>query len=248
MYRRLAACLLMLTVIRAGAASLDDLVNTPCEPRPDRPPVVLIHGTFASTQRAFSTLAPALKADGYCLYAMNYGKQGLFSPNGTGDIRQSADTLGRFVQDVLARTGATKVNLVGHSQGGLLAMLLARRADLAAQVARVVAVAPSLRGTDRVRSQDSVPLCMACTQQASDSDFIKDANAEPWLTSGVKAMILATRNDLVVTPVDAQFVIAPGIRNVLLQDRYPGLKATHSGLMHVPEAVSLMREFLEEAP
>ena len=37
------------------------------------PPVVLIHGTFANTRRAFSSLAPVLKDSGYCLFAMNYG-------------------------------------------------------------------------------------------------------------------------------------------------------------------------------
>lgn len=61
----------------------------------------------------------------------------------------------------------------------------------------------------------------------------------------IPALILATRKDLVVTPFEKQFVKEPGITNVLLQDVYPDVKASHSGLMHVSEAIKLIHEFFE---
>jgi triacylglycerol esterase/lipase EstA (alpha/beta hydrolase family) len=53
----------------------------------------------------------ALKAKGYCVFALDYGERG------TGPIEDSAAALRDFVGRVLAATGAAKVSLVGHSQG-----------------------------------------------------------------------------------------------------------------------------------
>jgi len=48
-----------------------------------------------------------------------------------------------------------------------------------------------------------------------------------------------------VTPFEKQFVKEPGVTNVLLQYVYPDVKASHSGLMHVSEAIKLIHEFFE---
>ena len=61
----------------------------------------------------------------------------------------------------------------------------------------------------------------------------------------IPALILATRQDLVVTPFEKQFVKEPDVTNVLLQYVYPDVKASHSGLMHVSEAIKLIHEFFE---
>lgn len=55
---------------------------------------------------------------------------------------------------------------------------------------------------------------------------------------------MATVQDQVVTPVRQQFVDEPGVTNVMLQDLHPRVRASHSGLMHVPEAIALVRDFL----
>lgn len=226
------------------ALGLPGLVNADCQARDGQPPVVLVHGTFANARRAFSSLAPVLKADGYCLFALNYGRPGMLAANGTADINQSAQELTTFVQSVRARTGADKVTLIGHSQGGLLAFLVAATPALAGHIDRIVAVAPSLHGTTRVPATLPAAYCAACAQQAADSAFMRARQGIPLNPPGVSAFILATRQDAVVTPVAAQFLDEPGVTNQLLQDVYPTLRASHSGLMHVPEAVALIRDFL----
>jgi triacylglycerol esterase/lipase EstA (alpha/beta hydrolase family) len=63
--------------------------------------------------------APLLANHGYCVFAFNYG--GATSSDdiqGTGEIEASALQLASFVDSVLAQTGASKVDLVGHSQAG----------------------------------------------------------------------------------------------------------------------------------
>ena len=48
--------------------------NVECTPAEGENPVVLLHGTMSSAYTVFARLAPALKAQGKCVYAMNYGK------------------------------------------------------------------------------------------------------------------------------------------------------------------------------
>lgn len=220
------------------------LINRDCEPQSKKTPIVLIHGTFANTRRAFSSLAPALKADGHCLFALNYGRQGPLSPYGTMDINQSAQQISDFVHNVLARTGAAKVTLIGHSQGGLLAFKIARSPALSGRVERLVALAPSLHGTTRVPATLSSRHCPACAQQSHQSAFMQSFHEEAVSPPDLRSLILATRQDLVVTPVERQFLHEPGVTNILLQDRYPGVVATHSGLLHKPETITLVRSFL----
>lgn len=240
-----ALCLAASMAVADDALDLPGLVNTDCDARGGKPPIVLVHGTFANAKRAFSSLAPVLKADGHCLFALNYGRQGPFSFNGTRDINLSAQEVSGFVQSVLARTGAEKVSLVGHSQGGLLAFQIARSPELSGRIERLVAIAPSLHGTTRVPATLPLSHCPACLQQGHKSPFMMSFHQERVNPLGIRAFILATRHDVVVTPVERQFLAEPGVTNVLLQDVHPGVRASHSGLMHVPEAIALIRAFLE---
>lgn len=236
-------------LLQAGAVKADDslglpgLVNVSCT-NSDYSPVVLVHGTFANTRRAYSTVAPVLKENGFCLYALNYGKQGVYGVNGIADIQSSLLEVTEFIGTVLQETGAEKVSVIGHSQGGLLAFLASNTPELANKVDRIVAVAPSLRGTDRVPPKVSSAHCPACTQLGSESEFMKNLQNDQLNPNGLRALILATKDDLVVTPVESQFLDEPGVTNVYLQDEFPRLRATHSGLLHVPEAVALIKEFL----
>ena len=47
---------------------------------------------------------------------------------GMATIDQSADKLAAFIDEVRTKTGAAKVSLVGHSQGGMLGRYVAASA------------------------------------------------------------------------------------------------------------------------
>lgn len=245
----------LLCVLQSGAAMPDDslglpgLVNVSCA-NSNYSPVILVHGTFANARRAYSTVAPVLKQNGCCLYALNYGRQGGYGGyggygvNGTADIQSSLLEVTGFIGTVLQETGANKVSVIGHSQGGLLAFLASNTPELVDRIDRIIAVAPSLRGTDRIPPNVSSAHCPACTQLGSASDFMKDLQHRKLNPGGLRALVLATKDDLVVTPVESQFLDEPGVTNLYLQDQFPTLRASHSGLLHVPEAVTLIRDFL----
>src|SRR3954453_20373621 len=80
--------------------------NVACTPTVAHPePVILVHGTFENRFDNWQAMSPALKAAGYCVYALDYGAYrgsdalGIY---GIGAIRQSAEQLRDYVPTVRA--------------------------------------------------------------------------------------------------------------------------------------------------
>ncbi|MER6321088.1 esterase/lipase family protein [Streptomyces coelicoflavus] len=83
-------------------------------PVPTSPPVVLLHG-FIDNRSVFLLLRRSLAQHGrHEIESLNY------SPL-TCDIRTAAELLGRHVEEICERTGSERVDVVGHSLGGLIA-------------------------------------------------------------------------------------------------------------------------------
>lgn len=112
-----------------------------CHPSAAHPePVVLVTSTFLSDGVNWTSLGPYLHNQGYCVYTFNYGRTPDVPPglNGLGPIPASAQETADFVDKVLAATGATKIDMVGHSQGGLVARYFINNLGGAAVVEKMV--------------------------------------------------------------------------------------------------------------
>ncbi|MEU2493033.1 alpha/beta fold hydrolase [Streptomyces sp. NPDC007883] len=84
------------------------------------PPAVLLHG-FVDNRSVFVLLRRSLvRQGGRHVESLNY------SPL-TCDIRTAAELLGRHVEEICARTGRQRVDIVGHSLGGLIARYYVQR-------------------------------------------------------------------------------------------------------------------------
>jgi triacylglycerol esterase/lipase EstA (alpha/beta hydrolase family) len=113
-------------------------------------PVVLVHGTAENRLDNWLAMSPALEAAGYCVYALNYGSyngSGALGVYGIGRIEASARELADFVDSVLAATGASKVDLVGHSQGGMMPRYYIKNLGGDGKVDDLVGLSPSNHGT-----------------------------------------------------------------------------------------------------
>jgi len=97
--------------------------------------------------RRLQRAVPLLADNGYCVFAANFGGTPGNLLQGTGDITQSAAELASFVTQVLAATGASKVDLVGHSQGGMMPRYYLKFLGGAPKVQTLVGLAPSNHGT-----------------------------------------------------------------------------------------------------
>ncbi|MFB7664690.1 esterase/lipase family protein [Kitasatospora sp. NPDC056138] len=234
--------------------------NWSCRPSPAHPrPVVLVHGTFANGSVNWDTVAPALAQDGYCVFALTYGAV----PNvpvlrAIAPVADSAQQLSVFVDGVLAATGAGQVDVVGHSQGGMMPRYYLKFDGGAAKVHTLVGIAPSNHGTtldglatlaksfpgalDLVRSA-----CPACADQVTGSDTLSRLNAGGDTVPGVTYWVIATRYDEVVTPYRSQFLSGPDVHDVLVQDLCPTNIPGHVLMAVDPVVLHEVRHALDPA-
>jgi triacylglycerol esterase/lipase EstA (alpha/beta hydrolase family) len=223
-----------------------------CRPSAAHPfPVVLVHGTFANAS-SFATLSPQLAAAGYCVFALNYGCQALGPVVcATGPIEESAGQLSAFIDSVLAATHASKVDLVGHSQGGMMPRYYLKFLGGAAKVDRLVGLAPSNHGTTvdglqaLVSALRGVINCDACQQQLAGSAFLAKLNAGGDTVAGVRYTVIETRFDEVVTPFTSAFLSGPAVTNILLQNTCAVDLTGHVGIVSDPNAIGWVQNALD---
>ena len=221
--------------------------NVRCTPSAAHPyPVILTEGTFASMYNSFGALAPDLANNGYCVYAFNYGQTlpltGIYA---TGDIAASAGQLATEVTRVLTATGASKVDIVGWSQGGMMPRYYINDLGGAAKVNMLVGLAPSNYGTTLdglvtdISELGALGLftallsvtCPACAEQLQGSPFLRSLDASP-TAAAVKYVVIETSGDEVVTPYTNAFLpAAANVQNVTLQNQCP---QDHSDHLSIP--------------
>jgi len=229
--------------------------NNGCLPSSAHPyPVVLSEGTFADMYNSFGALAPDLANNGYCVYAFNYGQT--IAPSmfdAMGSIPSSAAQLGSFVNQVLAETGASKVDIVGWSQGGMMPRYYIDNLGGASRVARMVALAPSNYGTtlDGIATLISSlgglgvatwlisPWCTACVQQLQGSSFLNSLNAGGGTVPSVRYVNIETRYDEVVTPYTNAFLSGPNVQNIVLQNQ---CAADYSDHLSIPYDTNALQD------
>jgi triacylglycerol lipase len=230
--------------------------NVPCEPTREHPyPVVLVHGTFETMEQNWAVVSPRLKDEGYCVFALNYGNRGM------GRIGDSGRELGRFVKNVLAFTGAKKVSLVGHSQGGMMPRRWIKSQNAGNKVDDLVGLAPSNSGTElnSASSEDSTAEdfglpstntsgpCRACEQQSAGSAFLKKLNRGDDTLGTASYTQIATDDDEIIIPYTRCFLRGKERTvNLTLQDYYdPDIIVTHQNIYDDPIAQELMLDALD---
>ena len=243
----------------AGNASPDGANDFSCRPGARHPrPVVLVHGTFNNMRQTWNTLSPQLAAQGYCVFALNYGDvSGGVSPvKAVGGIAASARELATFVRRVRHATGAARVDLVGYSQGGLLARQYLRFEGGERQVQALVALAPSNRGTKTLAAEAVARfglstwlvrrVCPACADQLWSSDLVRELNLGSMTLPGIEYTVISTVRDGVVVPYTSQQLPpGPRVTNVTLQDVCPGDRATHLSIPRDRVALGWVRHALD---
>ena len=128
------------TLLAAAPAQAAGGVNdAACRPSAEHPnPVVFLHGLGANKDEDLNLLQDDVARQGYCTYSLTYGA-GAYGPfvGGVGDIARSAAQIKAFVGDVLAQTGAAKVDLVGHSEGGFQTLYVTKTEGISDRIDNV---------------------------------------------------------------------------------------------------------------
>ncbi|WNI14893.1 esterase/lipase family protein [Actinacidiphila sp. ITFR-21] len=229
----LAAAMAALPIAAASARSAptSGWNDFSCRPSAQHPrPVVLVHGTFANATDNWLVFAPYLVDRGYCVFSFDYGMlPGETLVGGLGPIADSAQQLSDFTDRVLAATHAAKVDIVGHSQGGMMPRYYLKFLGGAAKVNALVALAPDNHGTTLDGLTAILPYFPGAagfldshlpglTDQVAGSPFQQKLNAGGDTVPGVRYTVISTIYDEVVTPYTTQALSGPNVHNVVLQN------------------------------
>ncbi|WOC12606.1 esterase/lipase family protein [Gordonia sp. MP11Mi] len=207
-----------------------------CKPTPEHPrPVVLVHGTGGAQATNWGPYPALLTNRGYCVFALTYGAiPGVPWPaNQIGGMDKqdvSARQLDRFVDDVLAATGAETVDLVGHSQGTYMPTYYVKFLRGAEKVTKYVSLAPLWRGTadgvpvpnvGNMLDTIDVPVCTGCGGMVAGSAMNKKlwTGGSPYV-SGIDYANIMTRGDEFVVPYTSGYVkprAGESVTNVVVQ-------------------------------
>ena len=230
--------------LQTDAAALDDSLHcTPFE-HPDKPPVLLVHGTTVTGTEQYTTFyTPQLVARGFDVCIVTYPDRGL------GDMQISAEYVVHALRAIHAETGR-KVAMIGHSQGGLMPRWAIKYWPSAREaLADFVMIAGPNHGTTvalpaalgerlfDVLQLGGLPIGLVPAvfyQFAPGSDFETALNAGDETPGEIDYTALYTLTDELVQPALPEPTAAldfgqgnPRVSNILLQDVCPGHLSDH---------------------
>src|SRR5437762_6418427 len=197
--------LLVLAAVVAGLT----LAANPVHAASPRNPVVVVAG-LSGPAFAYEPIAARLRADGFQVYI--YELPGL----GFGDIGASAQAFGAYVSSL----GVAKVDVVGHSEGGLVTRYWIKSLGGAAKVGRYVSLGTPQYGTyvANIIAFLGLGSCLgipACQQMSIGSSFVNQLNAGDDTPGSVRYTTVRTLQDELVRPVD-NAELNDGATNVLV--------------------------------
>ncbi|MFF4900308.1 esterase/lipase family protein [Streptomyces sp. NPDC001068] len=196
------------------------------------PPVVLLHG-FIDNRSVFVLLRRALaQHGGQRVESLNY------SPL-TCDIRTAAGLLGRHVEEICQRTGSRRVDIVGHSLGGLIARYYVQRLGGDYRVRTLVTLGTPHSGTRVVPLADAHPI----VRQMRPGSVVMEELSQP--APGCRTRFVGFWSDLdsMMDPVEAARIEHPDLMATNVQVTGIG----HLALPVHPAVATGIRQALDEA-
>ncbi len=241
----LAATAVAALLVPSTAAQAAPQHATTAEAAADANPVIVVGGLIGLSI-AYEPIAARLSADGYrvSIYQL---------PNlGFGDIRESARALSSYVDQVRAATGAAKVDLVTHSEGGLVSRWYVKVLGGADKVDHYISLGSPQYGTYVANIINFLGLgscvgIVACQQMSIGSSLLADLNAGDDTPGAARWTTIRTWQDELVRPVD-NATLADGASNVLVQAWCPLRVVGHLGLVLDGTTYTIVRQALADAP
>ena len=110
------------------------------EVTPEAPPILIIHG-FLGTRGSMYMLERRLVGDGFVVVSFNLGTLNV------RDIRRSAFLIHRKIERILSQTPSQRIDIIGHSMGGLIGLYYVKKLGGHARVRKLIMMGTPIRGT-----------------------------------------------------------------------------------------------------
>ena len=162
------------------------------EMTPASPPVLIIHG-FLGTRGSMYMLERRLVEDGFVCVSFNLGTLNV------RDIRRSAFLIHRKIERILAQTPSQKIDIIGHSMGGLIGLYYVKKLGGHTRVRKLIMMGTPLRGTwAALAGVVTLGLWSTSSWQLLPRSRFLDELAQGPIPPGVEVSTIAAARDWVV--------------------------------------------------
>jgi pimeloyl-ACP methyl ester carboxylesterase len=159
---------------------------------PASPPVLIIHG-FLGTRGSMYLLERRLVEDGFVCVSFNLGTLNV------RDIRRSAFLIHRKIERILAQTPSQKIDIIGHSMGGLIGLYYVKKLGGHARVRKLIMMGTPVRGTwTALAGVMTLGLWSTSSWQLLPRSRFLDELAQGPMPPGVDVSTIAAARDWVV--------------------------------------------------
>lgn len=183
-------------------------------------PVLLVHGTGTSREQNWSwNYWGTLREKGWEVCWVQLPHSSL------RDIQVSSEYVAHAIK-LMHRASGQKVDVMGHSQGGLQPRWAIKWFSSSRYVADYIGIASPNHGTLVAQTLSSLGGCIpACWQMRPDSEFIAALNRDDETPGHIAYTSIYTAVDELVQPPGTQDL--DGASNIMLQDLCPGRPSDH---------------------
>lgn len=174
---------------------------------------------------------------------------------GVDGVHVNAERLEALVDNVRARTGSAKVDLVGHSQGGLVTRDYIKYLGGADTVDLAIIIASPNRGT---RVVDLVSLLgfgncfglLGCQEMATYSGYLETLNTGDTTIGDVRYTTIVTRYDELAVPYTTGFLPEEdgNVSNIDVQSQCPELRVEHLFIIFSAAVADGITDALDDRP
>jgi len=214
--------------IEARGAPTNGINDYNCRATPGKDPILFLHGLNGPAGLNWITKAPIFSAKGYCTYTPQYGTVNGIILGGAA-VEDSTAQISAVVDKILATSGASKINIVGHSLGTLVTSYYLKYAGGANKVANFVGIGPVVRGTtlygigELIRAipggeEVAKAICKSCDQLVAPNAFLNHLQQGGIKVPGPTYTLIASKLDAVVVPYTNGFIYENGVTNIAIQD------------------------------
>lgn len=164
---------------------------------PERHPILFVHG-WNSSGAVWSTMMSRFQADGWTAAQLHSWSYTTSQSNAT-----TAKQIATKVDSILAATGATRVDVITHSMGGLSSRYYAKNLGGAAKIDAWVSLGGPNHGTTTAYG------CIqtACVEMRPGSSFLKALNATDETPGTPRYATWWSACDLVIDPDNSVLLI-----------------------------------------
>jgi len=186
---------------------------TSSAPRRRERPMLLVHG-FLATPRVVGRLAARLGRFGYCAHGVDLG--GLFGRFNARPVEELARVVAERVEQLARDHRCERIDLVGHSEGGLIGRYYVQKLGGASRVRHLVTLGTPHRGTRWAHWGHLVRRVLpSLRQMAPGSSLLRDLT-EDGFPASVRLTSIYSRRDSLCPPSSCRLEVsgAPHLKNV----------------------------------